>query len=254
MIRNNIYRHDQAFLENTPKNGPKNSVNKQEKSARGSASAFFNSQNISKSVSFKGAPAEKIPNWIKGKTMKKILQSKNFHWLCEKANNEPGIMETLVAVGIVCTLRPAAILATPGSDKRDKQYAAAKSWASAIIDLGVTMALLDPIKRAYGYFEKDLLPMCLKDPKKAANLKYMENKTGKASASFIVNYGPKFITVPIRAAVTIALIPVIMRALFPKKDAKKQDKEKNNNNSNTGLNSVNNNIFKAFKGSGVFQK
>jgi len=75
------------------------------------------------------------------------LKSKTFNKFLKSAIENPGMFEALIALGITCTARPLTILATPGAEKEDKQYASAQSVASGITGLAFAYTLFDPIKQ-----------------------------------------------------------------------------------------------------------
>lgn len=245
-LNRNIYEFSHAPLtsnqvkSNCAEKIEKKSVSKNVTSASQSASGFFSAKNdvaftggktktftdIAGKV-FEGTEVEtRLDRWLKSDKAEKFLTNKFFIKLSDYAEKAPGAMETISSLAIVCSLRPGAILLTPGAEKRDKQYAAARSWASGFIDLGFTVALLTPIKIAYEKFEGTLnKTLNIANNKKFLNL---ENKAAKDANKFLMNFGPKFVITPLRAVITIAAIPPIMKAIFPKR-TKKEIQEKNLN-------------------------
>ncbi len=80
--------------------------------------------------------------------VKSLVQNRKFNKFIKGSLENPGLYEALIAVVVTCTLRPLAIMFTPGSKVEDKQYAAAQSISSGLSGLGFAYAVYKPIEAA----------------------------------------------------------------------------------------------------------
>lgn len=223
---NNFYKHRGSLvpINHKAKNDQRNSV--QNKSASTSTSGFFSEKNT---INFKGNLGQKI------------LSSNKFFDFAKMSKSQ-AMVEAFSALILAGVLRPATIMASSKSkNDKDTQYAAVHGIASAAIGYAFTVAITSPIKKG----GEKLLKKLKNDPNfmKGSYLKAGKNasketieKAAKYADNFklITEYAPQIVLVPIRAAMTIALIPPIMKFLFPNhkktKEAEKKAQEKNLDN------------------------
>lgn len=141
----------------------------------------------------------------------KLYKKEWFHKFLKMADDNSAVFGALFALILTGIFRPAAIMALPGNKKNadDKKYAAAHSIASGVISYGISLIISQPLSKAIGKIEEN------KDKYfKGENLKYFESgRVFNASKSY-VNILHEAIIAPPRAAITIALIPVILKYLF----------------------------------------
>lgn len=96
-------------------------------------------------IKYSNIAADKLAgsNFVKG-----LVQNKRFNKFIKGSLENPGLYEALIALVVTCTLRPLAIMFTPGSKLEDKQYAAAQSISSGLSGLGFAYAIYKPIEAA----------------------------------------------------------------------------------------------------------
>lgn len=203
------------------------------------------SKNTRGRMSFKGGAATvnkeaKVASARIVKWAQRLEDSEKAQKFFEFVGQNNILTEAIFAVFITCGLRPAAIVATPGKgeNKEKNLVAAAHSIASGIIGLGMTVLISQPIKKAIDYIKKDLIKTHKEDirkivknpPEKLKNLTTKELIKQAREIVFnnnkaLLERGHNPIFLPIRAMVTIAIIPSILVALGIKKsDKHKEDK------------------------------
>lgn len=156
-------------------------------------------------------------------SVSKIYTSKWVKKFLEKAADSQAVFGAIFALGITCFLRPAAIIVTPSKkNKDDQKYAAAHSIASGIIAYFFTYIICEPISRAVKKISKE----------PTAFIKNRESylvKDGKAlkTAGTYLNMLPEAVIIAApRAALTIALIPIILKYVFGMEKKKDGDVKK----------------------------
>ena len=169
---------------------------------------FFNAKNPN--ISFGG---KKWDNFLKSKKLAKFL---------EGMNDVPWIESVFVCL-LSLTIKPLAVMATPGAKKEDKQYSATKSFVSGFVDFGLSTIAILPITYAVKHFGNKLNDKKYAE-KISEKVKYLQNEDNFDAFKKTVGYIPKFLTIPVRSALTIALITPTMKYLFP--DHKKTAKNK----------------------------
>ena len=209
-----------------PKNEYKNEQKNQNKnkSANVTFTGGFFSPKKQDSVSFSGAPqstkkgfwnkigeSPRIQNFIKGKTFDKIL----------KAGNDLAKIESKFMFAIAVTIKPITIMALPGAKEEDKKYAATKAFLGGAVDFAIATAAITPITGVINKFNEQLE----KNPKIIEKVSYLKDKQKFDSFKKIVEYAPKFLLVPVRSALTIALIPPTLKYLFPEEAKKLKEKK-----------------------------
>lgn len=185
---------------------------------------FFNAKNPK--ISFGG---KKWDNFLKSKKLAKFL---------EGMNDVPWIESVFVCL-ISLTIKPLAVMATPGAKKEDKQYSATKSFVSGFVDFGLSTIAILPITYGVKHFGNKL-----NDKKYAEKItkkvKYLQNEDNFDAFKKTVGYIPKFLIIPVRSALTIALITPTMKYLFP--NHKKTSKNKINQDNITSQNTLTKNV------------
>lgn len=160
---------------------------------------------------------------------KKIDKSPKLKKLLDFASVNSLLTEALFAILITCGLRPAVILASPGKgeNKEKNQYAAAHSVASGLIGLGMTLLIAPPVKNAIDF----IMPNTDEIESEIKLKKYKKLITGTNKELGVIRsvlerlHTPIFL--PLRAAITISLIPIILKPFGIKKT-----------NTNTNTNTV----------------
>ncbi len=117
-------------------------------------------------------------------------------------------------------VRPIAIGLTPDVKKENKQYAITNSIASGLIKFAMVEAIAIPVENAVKKIDKN--------PEKYLNEKTINALKGSAKtlaeskkykfASQVLKMGTGLVTAIPKAMITVSLIPVLMNALFPKKE------------------------------------
>lgn len=150
------------------------------------------------------------------------------------ADNSQSVFGALFALVLTGIFRPATIIALPGQKKNkdDKKYAAAHSVASGIIGYIIALAISSPIAKAMKKLEDEPEKFLKKD-----TLKYLRKKGAVNTAKKYVNILHEAILAFPRAAITIALIPPILKHVFGyelKKDKPVADNTKTSQGINGG--------------------
>ena len=115
------------------------------------------------------------------------------------------------------SLRPAIILATPNTDKKNKQYASAKSIASTLIGYALMFAASKPVAKAVENIDthpekylnkKTIINLMSNEKKLLASKKY-------SFATQLFKLGLGVVIAAPKSLLTCAVIPPIMSKLFP---------------------------------------
>lgn len=189
--------------------------------------------------------SEIAANYLKKPLSQRFLESRTLSKFLESVHTHNITTSALIALGFAGVLRPATILSLPGKkDKDDKIYASGHSIASALMGFGVSLILTSPLDIAMRKIETNKI-----QPKKLTQLnKEIEElekqlqtdeiakklKSMKAYRKALVILGknvPDWIIAIPRAALTIALIPPILKYVFglEKNKTPKSDNTKNDN-------------------------
>lgn len=178
----------------------------------------------------------------------KLCTNKIFKKSLEFASDNGALFSAGFALFTATLLRPAAIFATPGVKKENKEYACAKSISSGIIGFLVMAAVSSPIASAVKKINQN-------------PSKYLKEKTIKAlddgkdliksakydKATQIFKLGSDFVCAIPKAMLTCALIPPLMSWLFPKRSEKRhQDYQAQVVCFKSATNNKNKNIFQDF--------
>lgn len=171
--------------------------------------------------------AANTPKWAK-----KIAEKKGFQNVLNKTRDNPAVVQALVELGVVGVIRSLIVIVTPGVKKGDKETSISKNIVSAITGYSLSYLVFKPI----GSATKKLL----KEPGKyirnekilsklnGVNMKGTEAANYKTALHNFFNKGPDILMAPLKSALTVALIPVVMGILF--KDNPKAKSLKHNGN------------------------
>ena len=124
-----------------------------------------------------------------------------------------------VSMALSLAVRPAAILATPKTDKENKKYACAKSVSSSLVGylimLGASLPVAKAVKKIDNAPQKYLKPETIENLKNGAKLLSKSQSYMFATQMFKLGLG-LVMAIP-KSFLTCALIPPLMLLLFPKK-------------------------------------
>jgi len=160
--------------------------------------------------------AHNVPKIYTSKAVKKFL---------EMAADSQAVFDATYAIGLTCFLRPASIVVMP-SDKKNKddnKYAAAHSIASGVIAYLISVVVSKPIADSLKKIAKNK-DTFIKTP----STQYLKEEKAFTAAKNYVNLIPNALISPLRATITIALIPVILKYIFG------LEKKKSENSKNIG--------------------
>lgn len=134
----------------------------------------INKFNINKETSF-GNANKPLPS-----KLDKFLKNKFVQGLFKLADKNPFAFN-IVALATTCMLmRPVTILAIPGTNEKDKKYAAGKSFIASVIGNSSRLLFILPL----GIFMANLGRQAVKNPK----LKFPKDKTPEFQAyNYLVN-------------------------------------------------------------------
>lgn len=140
------------------------------------------------------------------------------------AANNGTLFAATTTLALSVTARPIAIMATPKTDRENKKLAAAKSFASGIVNylivLGASLPIVNAVKKIDENPSKFLKFKTIKNLKGSAKTLVESKKYSFAAQLFKLGLG-LVIAVP-KSYLTCALIPSVMSVIFPKKKEKIQ--------------------------------
>ena len=120
--------------------------------------------------------------------------------------------------GLSAVCRPLSILAAPKADKKDKQYACAKSFASSAVGLGLTALVTTPVVNAIEKIDKN--PENFLKSETLKNLSDGAKNVTKSKpyklATQMFKLGSGILTSYPKAVLTTMFIPAFMAAVFGK--------------------------------------
>lgn len=187
----------------------------------------------------------------------KLVRNKTFHKILKKSDENEAVIKALIALGLAGVLKPICVLAMPGAKEEDKQFTATKNCLSAVIGYLLSCAVFNPLSRGVNEFldnpekyikDKDnwLIKKFQEDAEEAAKDKHFEKivltpeliKKGKEEAKkakvpfyytdmktgvkTVYKNAPGLIVAPLKAALTIALMPIILKLVFGESKGKKK--------------------------------
>lgn len=155
---------------------------------------------------------------LKNKTVLKTLEKISDHGTSFSAG-------TSLALSLV--MRPIAIFSTPDVEKENKQYAATNSVCSGLIKFGIVEAVALPIekavqnidKKAEKFLKKNTINNLTKDGQDITNSRSYKLMTQ------IIKLSTGFLTAIPKSMLTLALIPILMSAIFKTKVPNKKEEK-----------------------------
>jgi len=151
----------------------------------------------------------------------KLCTNKFFKRSLEFASDNGALFSSGFALFTATLLRPAAIFATPGVKKENKEYACAKSISSGVIGFLIMAIVSSPIatavKKINANPQKYLKEKTINALTDGVNL-VKSKKYDKATQIF--KLGSDFVCAIPKAMLTCALIPPLMALLFSKQGTK----------------------------------
>ncbi|MCM1009465.1 MAG: hypothetical protein NC390_01120 [Fusobacterium sp.] len=149
-----------------------------------------------------------------------ILNNKRFLKTLEMISDHGTSFAAATSLAMSLTVRPLAILATPDTEKENKQYACANSIGSGLIKFGLVEAVALPIESAVKKIDKS--------PDKYLGASTFKRLAPPTSRSYklgtqIMKLSTNLVTAIPKSMLTIAMIPFIMDKLF---NNKKQEEKK----------------------------
>lgn len=187
---------------------------------------------IAKEALQKGSSMD-IPAWAEkmggADWFKKVLHS---------VNKNETFYEAVVALGVAGILKPICVLAMPGAEMEDKQMSATKNFVSAVAGFGLSNLILSPCSDAVNKITKSFdsknPTQYIKDMDYINALKNEELLAGMKSTlgdSFKTTYKKVWDVgvSPLKAGITLALMPYVLKALFGDKKKKKEENKPQNN-------------------------
>ncbi len=195
------------------------------KSANVTFTGGFFSPKKQDSVNFSGAPTPpKKDFWTKlgeNPKIQNFIKSKRFDNLLKKANDFAW-MESILMFAIATTIKPVSIMALPVAKEEDKKYAATKAFLGGVVDFSISTAVILPITMVINKFNEKIK----KDPTILTDkVSYLKDKKNFNNFKKVIEYSPKILLIPVRSALTIALIPPTLKYLFPEEAKKLKSKK-----------------------------
>jgi len=114
--------------------------------------------------------------------------------------------ESVFFFAVATSIKPATIMALPGAKEEDKKYAATKAFLGGAVDFAISSAIVLPIVKIIEN---------IKPEKIAEKVDYLKDAKKFKAFKKIIEYLPKFMLIPVRSALTIALIPPTLKYFFP---------------------------------------
>ncbi len=148
----------------------------------------------------------------------------------EFASDNGALFVASASLALSTIARPLAILATPNTDKQNKRYACAKSLGSSAAGYVLMLGVSKPVASAMKNIDKNPDKYLKKE-----TIKFLQNgeKSLKASSKYkfvtqLFKLGLGFVIAVPKSIMTCALIPPLMKKIFPKKEEKKQSSNQKN--------------------------
>lgn len=202
----------QECVQKTDYNSEQKNITRKQSASANFTGGFFSPKNRD-SVSFAGTSPKK-DFWSKlgeNEKIKKFIRSKKFDSILKKAN-DLALTESLIMFGIAVTIKPLTIMLVPGAKEEDKRYAATKALLGGSVDFAIATIFITPVTKVLEKFNE----LAEKNPKLITDkVSYLKDPKNLKNFKKITEYGPKFLLVPVRSLLTIALIPPTLKYLFP---------------------------------------
>ena len=183
-------------------------------------------------VSFSGDVKQEAAH----KVIDKIVKNKGFRWFCDLAQKNSAVAEAVGALFITCVMRPLAIMSMPQKDIDKNRKAASHSIASGVTGLIFAKIAYQPFSSAMKkIFDsiKEGNPSKYLGEKAQYLLKEGITRTKNGVTTKISNkdcfnqlatFGPKVLTAPILAALTVGTMPYIDKYVIDKYILREQPK------------------------------
>ena len=145
----------------------------------------------------------------------KVAVNKYFNKFLDILADNSLIADALIALGLTTIARPAVIYAIPTKDpveKKKNNYQVAHSAGTGILGLATTVAVAEPVKRG--------VKKVIKNPEKYMKNDYSYIKKNERVFKETAGRLHQPIFLPLRAALTIAIVPPILNAFGLSKNAK----------------------------------
>ncbi len=165
----------------------------------------------------------------------KILTNKHILKGLEKVSEHSSSFGAATALAMSLTLRPLSIMATPDTEKENKQYAAANSICSGLVKFAIIEAIALPLE--YAVKKIDANPSKFLKPETMKNLFGSATESAGSRSYKLLTQTLKLsvglITAIPKSMLTIALIPIVMDKIFANKFSKNAKKENPNPKNST---------------------
>ena len=147
------------------------------------------------------------------------------------AEHNGALFASATALTLSATVRPAAILATPKTDKENKRIACAKAITSTLLDFGITLAISAPIVKAVGKINKNPDKFLKKETVKnlQENAETLKESKAYTLANQIFKLGIGLAIAAPKAILNVLGLPYIQNGLwkdntnFPKQENKSKN-------------------------------
>lgn len=134
----------------------------------------------------------------------------------EFAADNGALFAATTTLALSLTARPAAILATPKTDKENKKLAFAKSLTSTFIGYAMMFALSKPLAKKMKTIDKSLTKESVENLKDGAES--LEKSKAYILATQMFKLGLGFIAAVPKALLTAAGVPVVMNQIYPQNE------------------------------------
>ncbi|MCM1002860.1 MAG: hypothetical protein NC408_00795 [Candidatus Gastranaerophilales bacterium] len=134
----------------------------------------------------------------------------------EFAADNGALFAATTTLALSLTARPAAILATPKTDKENKKLAFAKSLASTFVGYAMMFALSKPLAKKMKNINKNLTKESIENLKDEADK--LEQSKAYILATQMFKLGLGMAAAIPKAILTAASVPVFMNQIFPEEN------------------------------------
>ena len=157
----------------------------------------------------------------------KIFKNEKFQKAMKFMNDNQLLSDAAIALMYTCFMRPLSISALPTKDKNEKEkniYQIGHSISTGIIGFITTFALQTPIKHA---IDKVTSAVTSKNAQKyiSKNSEYLFKKANIEKIKLLMERSHQPVTIPLRAALTIYLVPKVLKLFGLTKNVKNKNAE-----------------------------
>jgi len=153
----------------------------------------------------------------------KLAKSDTFEKVLKFVNEKSGVFDAFNALILAGMLKPVLVLAMPGAEDEDKEQIATKNFVAAMLGFILSATVLSTLSKS----SKAVLKMVdenkeafTKNPNIANKLKTDEKY--REAYSSLWQKGLEVLIAPTKAAITVALMPIVTKKLFGKKNEEKK--------------------------------